>query len=154
MARTKETSTKQWVQEGPYPPPPDDEDKAIQDDISFQVRWNTLVGHHRATRHMLQNIENEMWEMQYSRQEMLTEGPSAHRPQSPTPEYSTADARAIRERMLELEKEAKQLGILDKGKAELRDIDPEPEEEKRRREQREAQNIWARFDRHSLPRHK
>lgn len=159
---------KQWVQEGkrhvtfidraanigtgPYPPPSDDENKATQTDPSFETEWKELVEQHRAARHALHEIENKMWEMQYSRQQMSTGGPSAPRPQSShsnNPDTDT-NSRGTLVEALGLYNDMAKLGIAHQEQAELEDIDLE--EQQRRKEIKQAQNIWARFDRHSMPR--
>ncbi|KAJ4184658.1 hypothetical protein NW755_009113 [Fusarium falciforme] len=52
MAQKKEKSSErtnraeeinQWVQEGPYPPPSDDENNTTQTGPSFETKWNALV---------------------------------------------------------------------------------------------------------------
>jgi hypothetical protein len=159
---------KQWVREGkrhvtfadeaanvgpgPYPPPPDDENNATQTDPSFEAKWNALVEQHRAARHALHEIENKMWEMQYSRQQMSTERPSAHRPQSSHPNSPNADSRGILSEALGLYNDMAKLEIAHQEQVDLGDIDLE--EQQRRKELQQAQNIWARFDRHSQPRHR
>lgn len=176
MAQKKEKSSertnraeeiKQWVQEGkrhvtctdkaanvgtgPYPPPSDGENDATQTGSSFETKWNELVEQHRAARHALHEIENKMWEMQYSRQQMSTAGPSAPRPQSSHPDNPDTDSRGILSEALGLYNDMAKLGIAHQEQVESEDIDLE---QQRRKELKQAQNIWARFDRHSQPRHR
>jgi hypothetical protein len=93
-----------------------------------------------------------MWEMQYSRQQMSTERPSAHRPQSSHPNSPNADSRGILSEALGLYNDMAKLEIAHQEQVDLGDIDLE--EQQRRKELQQAQNIWARFDRHSQPRHR
>lgn len=175
MTQTKEADSeltkraeeiKQWVKEvkrhvtfadeatnvgtGLHPPPPNDENNATQTDPSFEEKWNALVEQHRAARHALNEIENKMWEMQYNRQQMLTAGPSAPRSQSSLPNSPDTDTRGILSEAPWLYNDMAKLEVAQQEQVELGDIDME--EQQRRKEEKEARNIWARFNQHSQPR--
>ncbi|KAM0421235.1 hypothetical protein ACHAPT_010957 [Fusarium lateritium] len=159
--RRRAEETERWVQDGerhvnfadqsdvgrePHLPTSDGENSAAPSHASFETEWNALVEQHRVARRALHDIENKMWELQYSRHQISTEVSSTCCLHAAGFDPDTEE---IENGAPELESEVDNLEGVGGEQVEL---DVNDEEEEWMKEVRRGQNIWARFNRHSQPR--